>query len=183
MNLEKIEEGFRLFIEAVGDDLKRTGLIETPGRAARGFAELLGGYNQNDRDFYKTFECSNNSLVLLRDIEFTSVCEHHFLPFYGLISIGYIPDGRVLGLSKFSRIVDCFAKRLQIQENLVRDVGMSMVTNLKPAGLFVLSRAKHMCVACRGVNRGKLEVTTIFTHGKFADYSELDLLKLIAKPE
>jgi GTP cyclohydrolase I len=178
MDFKRAEDGFRLLIGAVGDDPNRTGLRGTPERAARGLGELLGGYGQNDRSFYVTFECDNHSPILVKNIEFTSVCEHHFLPFHGLITIGYVPNGRVLGLSKFGRIVDCFARRLQIQENLVRDIGKSIVSNLGPSDLFVLSRAKHSCIACRGINRSRSEVIAMFTHGKYAHQSEYDLIRL-----
>ncbi|MDR1494807.1 MAG: GTP cyclohydrolase I [Rickettsiales bacterium] len=178
MNLDKIENGFRLLIEGTGDNPARTGLVETPKRAAQGLTALLEGYDQDDGSFYKTFECNNSDLVLVRDIEFASVCEHHFMPFYGLVTLGYIPSGRILGLSKFCRIVDCFSKRLQIQENLVRDIGNSIVEHLRPSDLFVLARAKHLCMTCRGVNKRKVNVTTLFTYGKYANSSEIDLLKL-----
>jgi GTP cyclohydrolase I len=178
MNLEKIEKGFALLIEGSGDDPERAGLAETPRRAARGLAALLEGYGQDDRSLYKTFSCDNDSLVLVRNIEFTSVCEHHLLPFYGLITIGYVPRGRILGLSKFCRIVDCFSRRLQIQENLVSDIGHSLLRNLGAPDLFVIARARHICMGCRGVNQRRAEVVTLFSRGKYADSGEADLLRL-----
>jgi GTP cyclohydrolase I len=178
MDLDKIERAFGLLIEGIGDDPARAGLVETPRRAARGLAALLEGYGQDPRGFYRTFQSSSSGLVLVNDIEFASVCEHHIMPFYGVISIGYTPSGRVLGLSKFSRIVDCFSKRLQIQENLVRDIGNSIVENLRPRDLFVVAQARHLCMSCRGVSRRRATVATLFTYGKYENTAEADLLRL-----
>ncbi len=176
-NLEELEKSTNIFLKAIGEDIKREGLIETPKRVAKSWAELLNGYNQNDKQFYKTFNCDNSNLIIIKNIEFTSFCEHHILPFQGLITIGYEPNGKVLGLSKFGRIVDCFAKRLQLQEKLVNDIGKSILENLKPKSLFVISKATHSCMACRGIKKQKSNTLTFFTYGK--KYNELDLIKLI----
>ena len=174
-NQEELEKVTNLFLSAIGEDINRSGLKETPARVARSWSELLDGYQQDDKKFYKLFDCDNNNLVIVKDIEFTSFCEHHLLPFQGLITIGYIPNGKVLGLSKFGRIVDCFAKRLQLQEKLVQDIGKSILNNLKPKELFVIAKATHSCMACRGIKKQKSSTVTCFIHGN--SYNELDLIK------
>ena len=156
-NLEELEKSTNIFLKAIGEDIKREGLIETPKRVAKSWAELLNGYNQNDKQFYKTFNCDNSNLIIIKNID--------------------EPNGKVLGLSKFGRIVDCFAKRLQLQEKLVNDIGKSILENLKPKSLFVISKATHSCMACRGIKKQKSNTLTFFTYGK--KYNELDLIKLI----
>jgi GTP cyclohydrolase I len=176
MNIEKIEKATTLLIEGIGENTEREGLLETPKRVAKAWSELLEGYTQDDKQFYKTFSCSNNNLIIVKDIEFTSYCEHHLMPFQGVITIGYIPNKKVLGISKFGRIVDCFAKRLQIQEKLVKDIGDSIFNNLQPLELFVIARATHSCMMCRGIKKEKSSTISIYKKGNFNDF---DLIKLL----
>ncbi|MDR2778389.1 MAG: GTP cyclohydrolase I [Rickettsiales bacterium] len=179
MNTKRLEKFIKILIRACGDNPEREGLSETPGRVLRGWSELVSGYACDDREFYKTFDFKGNGLVVVRGIEFTSLCEHHLLPFYGTATVGYVPgEGRVLGLSKFSRIVDCFSKRLQLQERLANDIANSIVNNLRPKDLFLVMRAVHCCMICRGIMKRNSEVFTIVTHGKFKYYNESDIIKL-----
>lgn len=154
-------------------------LNNTPLRVANSWLELLDGYNQNDADFYKTFELTNNNnLVIIKAIDFVSVCEHHLMLFQGTVKIGYIPNNKVLGLSKFGRIVDCFAKRLQLQENLTNDIANSILKYLQPKALFIVVEAEHSCMGCRGIKKQNAKTITLFTKGKFEEYKEIDLINL-----
>ncbi len=182
MNKKLLKESAELFLKALEvKDLNIDVLQNTPARFANGWAEMLSGYLVDDKDLYKTFSSDNNNLVIVKDIEFTSVCEHHLLPFSGTISIGYIPKNKVLGLSKFARIVDCFARRLQLQEKLVINIAESLMQYLEIDDLFIVAEAKHDCMRCRGVNQKKSSTITFFSHGKFKEYRENELLDLIKK--
>jgi GTP cyclohydrolase I len=149
-------------IEAIGDDPIREGLIDTPDRVIRSWEELFAGYKQNPKDILsKTFESNGyNDIVLLKDIEFTSFCEHHLLPFTGICHIAYIPSRRVVGISKLARLVDCFAKRLQIQENLTNQIAQAIEEFLNPVGVVVIIQSKHDCVGCRGVRKNTAKMVT-----------------------
>ncbi len=173
---KKLEKNIKEFIKIIGAEGED--IIETPKRSANAWLELLNGYTQDDKLFYKTFKTDNKNLVIVKNIEFTSFCEHHLMPFQGVITMGYIPEGEVLGLSKFGRIVDCFAKRLQIQEKLTSEIGNSLIKNLKVKDIFVISRATHSCISCRGVRKQNAEAISFFTAGKFKNYNEFDLLKI-----
>lgn len=154
-------------------------LANTPRRVANAWLELLDGYNQNDADFYKTFEVKdNNNLIIIKAIDFVSVCEHHLMLFKGTVKIGYRPDNKVLGLSKFGRIVDCFSKRLQLQEKLTTDIGNSILQYLQPKDLFIVIEAEHSCMGCRGIKKQNAKTITLFTKGKFDNYNEIDLINL-----
>lgn len=179
MNKEIIEKLTESFLKEVNTKIEKDILKETPKRVAKAWLELLGGYKINDKSLYKTFPTDNNNLVIVKNIEFTSICEHHLLPFSGSISIGYIPNGRVLGLSKFARIVNCFARRLQLQEKLVKDIANSIQKNLNVKDLFVVAEAIHSCMACRGVNQKNSSTLTFFTSGKFENYKESEILMLL----
>lgn len=180
MNKELLKQSVEIFLKALEVNNLNNDVIEnTPRRFVDGWMEMLSGYLMDDAEFYKTFPSSNNNLVLVKNIEFTSVCEHHLLPFSGTISIGYIPKNKVLGLSKFARIVNCFARRLQLQEKLLTDIANSLVKNLEVNDFFIVAEAKHDCMSCRGVNQKNSSTTTFFTGGKFKDYRESELLNLI----
>lgn len=148
-----IEDKITDILYYIGDDPNREGLQETPERMVRSWGKLFGGYKQSVEDVITTFESDSNEMVVLRDIEFYSTCEHHFLPFFGKIHIGYIPDGKVIGISKLARIVEIFARRLQIQERLVTQIADSIDEHLEPLGVMVIAEAQHLCMTARGVNK------------------------------
>ena len=148
-------ESYRQLISSTGEDLERPGLEETPKRAAKAFAHLTQGYHQNLEEVVNdaVFPSTNRELVLVQNIEFYSLCEHHMLPFHGIAHIGYLPNGQVLGLSKFARIVDMFARRLQIQENLSEQVAQTIMDVTGCRGVAVVMDASHMCMMMRGVSK------------------------------
>ncbi|MGM8885857.1 GTP cyclohydrolase I FolE [Psychrobacter sp. 1U2] len=154
-NYQETIESYRQLIGSTGEDLERPGLQDTPMRAAKAFAHLTQGYHQNLSDIVNdaVFPSSNRELVLVQNIEFYSLCEHHMLPFHGVAHIGYLPNGQVLGLSKFARIVDVFARRLQIQENLSEQVAQAIMDVTGCRGVAVVMDASHMCMMMRGVNK------------------------------
>ncbi|PKH68701.1 GTP cyclohydrolase I FolE [Psychrobacter sp. 4Dc] len=148
-------ESYRQLIGSTGEDLDRPGLLDTPVRAAKAFAHLTKGYHQSIEEVVNdaVFPSTNRELVLVQNIEFYSLCEHHMLPFHGVAHIGYLPDGQVLGLSKFARIVDMFARRLQIQENLSEQIAQTIMDVTGCRGVAVVMDASHMCMMMRGVSK------------------------------
>lgn len=170
MDTRKIEEGVRLILEGVGEDPDREGLRETPARVARMYEEVFAGLAQDPAvHFEKTFDEHCNEMVLVRDISFYSMCEHHLVPFFGKAHIGYIPaaDGRVCGLSKLARLVEVFAKRPQVQERLTGQIADTLVEALHPAGVIVVLEAEHMCMSMRGVKKPGAKTTTRAVRGCF----------------
>ena len=158
----RVEAAVRELLVGVGEDPDRDGLRETPARVARAFAEMLAG-NRTDpgRVLDKTFDIDHSELVLVRDIEVYSICEHHLLPFFGRAHIGYIPDQRVTGLSKLARLIDGYARRLQVQERLTSQVAEALVHRLHPLGVIVVIEAEHMCLTMRGVRKpGSMTITS-----------------------
>ncbi len=148
-------------ISALGEDASREGLAETPERAARMYEELMGGYGQDPNVHIKTFLSSGEQTVTISDIPFYSMCEHHLLPFFGTVDIEYHPrNGRVLGLSKFSRIINVYAKRLQLQERMTREIAEFLYSALDPHSLTVTVRAEHMCMTVRGARAAGAKTTT-----------------------
>jgi GTP cyclohydrolase I len=147
-------------IRLVGEDPDRDGLIETPRRVVQAFREMTAGYEENPAAILsKTFEEPCDELIVLRGIEFYSTCEHHLLPFFGEASVGYLP-GKVVGISKLARLVQCFARRLQIQERLTRQIAESIQEHLEARGTAVIIRAHHLCMGCRGVKLPSTELVT-----------------------
>ena len=149
------EAAVRVLIEWAGDDPEREGLAETPGRVARAYRQLFSGYAEDPREYLeKTFEevGGYDELIVLRDIRVVSFCEHHMLPFLGRAHVGYLPTNRVVGISKLSRVVNAFARRLQIQEKLTADIAEAIQDILKPQGVGVMIEAEHSCMTMRGVN-------------------------------
>ena len=181
---EKVEAAIRLLLEGIGEDPTREGLLETPARVARMYGEIAGGMDQSaEEHLSKTFAVASNDLVIERDITFYSLCEHHLLPFYGKAAIGYIPNGRVAGLSKLARTVEVYARRLQLQEQLCAQVADALMDYLAPQGAIVLMEAEHMCMTMRGVKKpGSKTVTSAVRGGfkqSFKSRSEvLELIKL-----
>ncbi len=159
-NQQESLESYRQLIGSTGEDIERAGLQDTPERAAKAFAHLTQGYHQNLTEVVNdaVFPSTNRELVLVQNIEFYSLCEHHMLPFHGIAHIGYLPNGQVLGLSKFARIVDMFSRRLQIQENLSEQVAQAIMDMTGCRGVAVVMDASHMCMMMRGV--GKQHSTT-----------------------
>ena len=156
-------------LKAIGDDPSREGLIGTPEMIERSWEKLYGGYKQNAKDVLKTTftEGSCDEMVILKNIEFYSTCEHHMLPFFGSIHIGYIPNKKVVGISKLARLVECFARRLQIQERLVTQIADSIEKELEALGVYVIAEAQHFCMTARGVEKQKSKMVTAAIRGEF----------------
>lgn len=174
MDKEKIQEGVRLILEGIGEDIHREGLVETPDRIARMYEELVAGYSDSaEEHLKKRFHVDNNDMVMEKDIHFYSFCEHHMLPFYGTAAIAYIPDGEVVGLSKIARTVEVYAKRFQLQERLTAQVADVFMKELKPRGVMVLIEAEHMCMTMRGIKKPGTKTVTVVTRGVFDDDEKL----------
>ena len=166
-----MEQSFLSLLEAIGEDPQREGLVKTPGRAARVFEFLTAGYRQSLDDLINEaiFESEASEIVLVKDIELYSMCEHHLLPFIGKAHVAYIPNGKVVGLSKTARIVDMFARRLQIQENLTMQIADALMQSLHPRGVGVVIEAKHLCMMMRGVEKQNSVMTTSCLLGSFKE--------------
>lgn len=165
---KKIQEGVKLILEGIGENPDREGLLDTPDRIARMYEEIFGGLTQTaEEPLSKTFHVKDNAMVLEKDITFYSTCEHHFMPFYGKAHIAYIPDGKVVGLSKLARTVEVYAKRPQIQEQLTAQIADALMEYLKPQGAMVMLEAEHMCMTMRGVKKPGSKTVTFVTRGVF----------------
>lgn len=165
---EKIKEGVKLLLEGIGEDINREGLVETPDRIARMYAEIYAGYEEDaKKHLSKRFHVDNDDIVLEKDIVFYSTCEHHLMPFYGKAHIAYIPNGEVVGISKLARTLEVFAKRLQIQEQLTSQVADSIMDELNAKGVIVVIEAEHMCMSMRGIKKPGSKTVTIATRGEF----------------
>lgn len=164
-----MEQHWRKIIEAVGEDPERPGLLDTPQRAAKAFEFLTRGYNQNLNDVVNNalFPSDASEMVLVQDIELYSMCEHHLLPFVGRCHVAYVPQGKVLGLSKVARVVDMFARRLQIQEQLTTQIAESIMTVTNALGVGVIIEAEHMCMMMRGVEKQNSVTKTSAMLGSF----------------
>lgn len=174
MDCEKIEQAVKLFLEGIGEDCSREGLTETPKRIANMCAELFGGYAQDASEHLtRTFQAETGNMVIEKDIQFYSVCEHHLLPFYGKVHIGYIPDGKVVGLSKLARTVEVYARRAQIQEKLTEQIAAAMMEWLKPKGVMVSIEAEHMCMTMRGVQKPGTVTKTYVAKGSYEEDASL----------
>ncbi len=162
IDLAGIEDAVRRILLAVGEDVQREGLRGTPGRVADMYAELLGGMWHDPKEHLTSvFREDYDEIVLLRDIPFYSICEHHIMPFIGKAHVAYLPDGQVLGVSKLARVVDCFARRLQVQERLTVQIADFLMDNLKPKGVAVVVEASHSCMTIRGIKKpGSVMVTS-----------------------
>lgn len=166
---QKIEQAVRLFLEAVGEDPDRPALVGTPDRVARMAEELFGGTDEAAKEALSvTFDCANDDLVLEKDIQFYSLCEHHLLPFFGKVHIAYVPNGRVAGLSKLARTVEAYARRAQIQEQMTQQIAEAMMQYLQPRGVMVVAEAEHMCMSMRGVKKPGAKTLTYVCKGEFA---------------
>lgn len=157
---------YRGLIEAAGEDVARDGLLKTPQRAAKAWNFLTSGYEQDPVELLKSavFDEAYSSLVLVRDVEFYSLCEHHLLPFFGRAHVAYVPDGRIVGLSKVPRMLDAIARRLQVQERMTQEAANAISAALQPKGVAVWIEASHMCMMMRGVEKqGSTTATSVFT--------------------
>ncbi|MFZ3588644.1 GTP cyclohydrolase I FolE [Bacillus sp. DJP31] len=184
INQEQIEQAIRLILEAIGEDPNREGLLDTPKRVAKMYAEVFSGLNEDPKEHFKTvFGEDHEELVLVKDIPFFSMCEHHLVPFFGKAHVAYIPrGGRVTGLSKLARAVEAVAKRPQLQERITSTVADSMVESLDPYGVMVVIEAEHMCMTMRGVKKpGSSTITSavrgIFVNDNAARAEVLSLIK------
>ena len=166
---EPIEESIRILLRSIGEVPPRDGLQRTPRRVARMYRELLQGYRVDPAAMINgaLFDVQYDEMVIVRDIEFYSLCEHHLLPFMGRIHVAYIPDGKVLGISKIPRVVDMYARRLQVQERMTRQIADFLRDLLKPQGVAVVVEALHMCMMMRGVKKHDARMTTSAMHGAF----------------
>lgn len=165
-----MQESIKHIIEEIGENPNREGLLETPKRVQRAYEEVFAGYKQNPDDLMKTFtEGTCKEMVILKDCEFYSMCEHHMFPFFGHISIGYIPNGKVIGISKLARLVDCFSKRMQIQERMTAQIADTIMDKLNALGVIVVCEGVHFCMRSRGIKKQDASMVTSAVRGVFAD--------------
>jgi len=176
---EKIMNAVRMFLEGIGEDPNREGLIETPDRVARMCEDMFGGLESKPEEHLsRRFPAPNNDIIIEKDIVFYSTCEHHLLPFFGKVHIAYIPTGKVAGLSKLPRTVEVFARRPQLQEQMTAQIADAIDVNLKSEGVMVVIEAEHTCLTMRGVKKPGVKTITIATRGVFTDDFERQSLFL-----
>ena len=174
VNKEKIKEAVLLLLEGIGEDINREGLKDTPDRVARMYEEIYGGMDEDAKEHLtRTFHAQNNEMVIEKDITFYSTCEHHLMPFYGKAHIAYIPDGKVVGLSKLARTVEVYARRPQIQEQMTAQIADAIMEHLKPKGVMVVLEAEHMCMTMRGVKKPGSRTITMISRGVFEEDTRL----------
>ena len=180
---DNLESLYRSIISDIGEDPGREGLLDTPARAAKALQYLTRGYHQSIDDVVNNaiFESDNDQMILVKDIELYSLCEHHMLPFIGKCHVAYIPTGKVIGLSKIARIVDMYARRLQIQENLTKEIADTLMEAIQPAGVGVIIEAQHLCMMMRGVEKQNSSMTTSMMLGTFLDHDRTrsEFLRLV----
>jgi GTP cyclohydrolase IA len=170
MDREKIKQGVRMILEGIGEDPDRSGLKETPDRVARMYEEICGGMNVDPVEMVKTLDSdSHDEIVLIRNIPFYSMCEHHLLPFIGVAHVAYLPAKDLMGISKLARIVDVHSRRLQIQERLTTDVAESIMQSIKPRGTLAIIEAEHLCMTMRGVKKPGARTVTSVVRGIFRE--------------
>lgn len=163
---DKIEQAVKMMLEGIGEDTEREGLKDTPARVARMYEELFAGKEQDANEHLQcTFACGNENVVIEKDITFYSTCEHHIMPFYGKAHIAYIPNGRVVGISKLARTVEVYARRLQIQEQMTEQIAEAIYEGLDAKGVLVLVEAEHMCMSARGIKKPGSQTISIATKG------------------
>ncbi|WP_159617314.1 GTP cyclohydrolase I FolE [Arthrobacter zhaoguopingii] len=168
----RIQRAVREILVAIGEDPDRDGLVETPRRVARAYAEMFAGLHQDAADVLSTsFELDHQELVVVKDIPFYSTCEHHLVPFHGAAHVGYIPseDGRVTGLSKLARLVEVYARRPQVQERLTTQIVEALMTHLKPKGAIVVIECEHMCMSMRGIRKPGAKTVTSAVRGQIRE--------------
>jgi GTP cyclohydrolase IA len=180
----EIEKNIEAILRAIGEDPKREGLIDTPARVARSYDKLFSGYDKDPADVVTVFDNEGyDEMVIARDIEFYSFCEHHMIPFFGKAHIGYIPNDKIIGVSKMPRILEIFARRLQNQERLTSQVADSLMELLQPKGVGVVIEAKHLCMMARGVEKQNSMMVTSTVRGLFKKNlnTRSEFLRLIGK--
>ena len=171
---KKIETAISMLLEGIGEDPQREGLIETPKRIAKMYEELYKGMDDDASvHLAKQFVVDNNEMIIEKDITFFSTCEHHLLPFFGKVHVAYIPNGKVVGLSKLARTVETYARRAQIQERLTAQIADALMKNLTPKGVMVMIEAEHMCMSMRGVKKPGSQTMTTVTRGAFSEDAKL----------
>ena len=181
MDRERVIKAVEDLLDALGEDRTREGLKETPRRVADAYAELLVGEGKTaEEHLSRTFNSECGDMVVEKDISFSSTCEHHLMPFFGNIAIAYIPDGKVVGLSKLARTVEVFAKRLQLQERLTHQIASEIMRCLNPKGVFVVCEAEHTCMTCRGVKKAGSKTVTYATMGDFPQNKREEVLRLLS---
>lgn len=167
---EKVRAAVKLLLEGIGEDTGREGLLETPDRIARMYEEICSGMDENAGEHLsRVFTVEHNEMVLEKDIVFYSLCEHHLMPFYGKAHVAYIPNGKVVGLSKIARTVEVFAKRLQIQEQMTGQIADAIMEYLAPQGVMVMLEAEHMCMTMRGVKKPGSKTVSVAARGVFEE--------------
>lgn len=167
---KKVEKAVKLLLDAIGEDATREGLKDTPARVSRMYEEILAGMDASPEEHLsRQFSVEGSDMVLEKDITFYSMCEHHMLPFFGKVHIAYIPDGKVVGLSKLARTVEVYARRLQIQEQMTSQIADAIVKYLNPKGVMVVVEAEHTCMTMRGVKKPGSKTVTTVTRGQFAE--------------
>ena len=180
MNKKKIEKAIKDLLLAIGEDPTREGLQDTPERVARMYEEILSGYNDSAAEHLsRTFTVKTSDIVIEKDIQFSSMCEHHLMPFFGKIHIAYIPNKKVVGLSKLARTVEVYAKRLQLQEQLTNQICEAVYKNLNALGVMVICEAEHTCMTCRGVRKMGSKTVTYSIKGEIDDAKKAEILSLI----
>ena len=169
VDLNKIEQAVKMILEAVGEDVNREGLLDTPKRVAKMYQEMFSGLQKDPRDYFETvFHENHDELVLVKDIPFHSMCEHHLVPFYGKAHVAYIPnDGKVAGLSKLGRCVETVARRPQLQERITSTVADTIMEMLEPKGVYVIIEAEHMCMTMRGLKKPGAKTVTSVAKGVY----------------
>ncbi len=184
MNLENVSEKVKIILSEIGENPEREGLLKTPERVAKAYKYLTKGYHQDVDSILNdaVFEEKYDEMVIVKDIDFYSMCEHHMLPFFGKIHIAYIPNGKIVGLSKIPRLVDMFARRLQVQERLTRQIADVLQDKLHPKGVAVVAEGYHMCMMMRGVQKQNSTTTTSAVHGAFrAEKTRMEFLNLLSR--
>ena len=170
VDIERIKAAVLEIIEAIGEDPDRDGLVDTPRRIAEAYAEIFSGLRRDPLDDLQVrFDEDHHEMVVLKDIPFYSLCEHHFLPFYGSAAVAYIPDGSIVGISKLARVVDTLAKRPQVQERLTSQIADTILDALRPQGVAVVLRAEHLCMTMRGVQKPGAGMVTSAVRGRFEE--------------
>lgn len=169
MSQKDFEQAVKTMIASVGEDVSREGLLKTPTRVFKAYEYMFGGYKQDANEILSSalFESSNDEMVVIKDIEFYSTCEHHLLPIIGHAHVAYIPDGKVVGLSKIPRVVDVFSRRMQIQEQLTEQIADAILETIHPKGVAVVIQARHMCMEMRGVQKVNSTTTSSALRGLF----------------
>lgn len=173
-NREQIEQHVREILRLIGEDVDREGLLDTPARVTRMYEEIFSGYEANPRDVMGvTFDEQHEELVIIKDIIYYSQCEHHMAPFFGKVHVGYLPSGKVAGLSKFARLVDVITRKLQVQERITSEIADILDDVLKPHGVMVVVEGEHMCMCSRGVKKYGSQTITSAVRGSFRSDSTL----------